>query len=675
MARKPVPLLPVLALALGAAVIASCDHTPASPDAGTSAFQADPPRVYVAKVKNLLVGLPPTDDEIRKVTADPKQLASLIDGWMATPEYTQKMQRFFELAFQQTQITVASFVDMMPPYGMEGMAMPRLVENAEESFARTVLALIAEGRPLNEAMTTKRYMMTPPLMELYALLDTYHVDDQGNITDKFAAYNPRATTIQQGTAGFSGITLAEAADPDSSNYMRWYNANIASYAYNIPVCAHIDPVVYGPSSIALHFLLYGCFYDHYAPDGTHCGVRWTNAGVAFSDDDFQAWRMVTIRPPEEGEQITRFYDVEALRKANELVLDTPRLGFFSTPAFFANWPTNTSNQMRATVNQSLIVATGMGVDGTDETDPPATPDLDAAHAQPHTACFGCHRTLDPTRAILSSTYTYSYYKQFNRSQMARKGLFAFQGVVQHVESIDDFARVLATHPAMPEAWAQKLCTYASSAPCLHDDPEFQRIVGAFEASNLSWSTLVRELFSSPLTTNASETMTRASGVVVPVVRRDHLCAALDARLGLVDVCGLEATAPTTTISEIVAGLPSDGYGRGAAAPVLPNAPTLFYRAGLEHICEAVADLVIDAPGDPATPKAKRWSSAEPDPAIADFVATIMGLTPSDERAAPAAALLSSHFHAAVSKGHGASAALKSTFTTACLSPSFIGVGM
>src|SRR6185437_9363135 len=174
MARKPVLLLPALALSLGAAVMASCDHTPASPsarsDAGTIAFQADPPRVYVAKVKNLLVGLPPTDDEIRKVTADPKQLASLIDGWMAMPEYTQKMQRFFELAFQQTQITVASFVDMMPPYGMEGMAMPRLVENAEESFARTVLALIAEGRPLSEAMTTKRYMMTPPLMELYALL-------------------------------------------------------------------------------------------------------------------------------------------------------------------------------------------------------------------------------------------------------------------------------------------------------------------------------------------------------------------------------------------------------------------------------------------------------------------------------------------------------------------------
>ncbi len=34
-------------------------------------FQADQPYTYVAKVKNLLVGLPPTDDEIQQVVADP----------------------------------------------------------------------------------------------------------------------------------------------------------------------------------------------------------------------------------------------------------------------------------------------------------------------------------------------------------------------------------------------------------------------------------------------------------------------------------------------------------------------------------------------------------------------------------------------------------------------------
>ena len=40
---------------------------------------------------------------------------------------------------------------------------------------------------------------------------------------------------------------------------------------------------------------------------------------------------------------------------------------------------------------------------------------------------------------------------------------------------------------------------------------------------------------------------------------------------------------TQTVPEIVSGLPSDGYGRGATMPVLPNAPTLFYRAATENI--------------------------------------------------------------------------------------------
>jgi hypothetical protein len=58
---------------------------------------------YVAKVKNLLLGLPPTDAEVSAITADPTQLQVLIDGWLQQPQYLQKMQRFFELAFQARQ--------------------------------------------------------------------------------------------------------------------------------------------------------------------------------------------------------------------------------------------------------------------------------------------------------------------------------------------------------------------------------------------------------------------------------------------------------------------------------------------------------------------------------------------------------------------------------------------
>src|SRR3982750_714934 len=70
-------------------------------------FVPDPPSVYVAKVKNILVGLPPSDAELARVTADPSTLGELIDSWMKLPEYQQKMMVFFELAFQQTQIAAA----------------------------------------------------------------------------------------------------------------------------------------------------------------------------------------------------------------------------------------------------------------------------------------------------------------------------------------------------------------------------------------------------------------------------------------------------------------------------------------------------------------------------------------------------------------------------------------
>src|SRR5262245_34348963 len=93
-------------------------------------FTPDPPAVYVAKVKNILVGLPPSDAELARVTADPSSLGDLIDEWMKLPEYQQKMMVFFELSFQQTQIAAADFVDIVPPNGLgNGRAIPLLIQN------------------------------------------------------------------------------------------------------------------------------------------------------------------------------------------------------------------------------------------------------------------------------------------------------------------------------------------------------------------------------------------------------------------------------------------------------------------------------------------------------------------------------------------------------------------
>ena len=646
-----------------------------APDSGIPPFQIDAPAVYVAKVKNILVGLPPTDDEIKQVTADPAALGGLVDQWMTLPQYQQKMLVFFQLAFQQTQITTADFTDMIPPLGLGvGPQIPLLLQNLRESFARTVLAFVADGRPITDAFSTRQLMMTPALMELYAFLDTRHVDDNAVVTDDFMTANPTLNITLEASAG--PIAMADSVNPQSPSYMHWYNPAVGTLTGYADQTCNVDPIVAKVDSYFVHNLLYGGVFTHKGPAKTSCPTQYTANGQ-LAASDFTTWTMVTMRAPNSGEATTVFYDMPALRAATELVLKTPRLGFFATPAFAANWPTNTSNQMRVTLNQTLIVSTGAAIDGTDPTSPATTPGLDAAHAAPGTACFGCHQLLDPTRSILASTWSWYYYPQTETSYIQQPGLFAFQGVIQPVTTIDDFANILVMHPLVPAAWAQKLCYWVNSAPCAVDDPEFLRIVTAFQQSNLSWNVLVHQLLSSPITTNTAQTKTTATnGEIIAVSRRDHLCAALNNRLGLVDVCGLDAVSgkgtKTTVVSQIVSGLPSDGYGRGSPIPVLPNQPTLFYRAGLENICEAVAAMVIDAPASGA---GKQYSSAQPDAAIADFVATVMALEPSDARSAGATSLLQAHYAAALKTGVSATSALASTFVTACLAPTSIGIGM
>lgn len=655
----------------------ACGAPSAPGDAGAP-FEAVSPASAVAKVKYLLVGLPPTAAEVQAVTADPAAMSGLVDGWMRLPQYDEKMRVFFELAFQQTQISTANLQDVVPPNSLPGNATPLLVQNMRESFARTVLALNAAGRPFTDVFTTHQLMMTPALMQLYAFLDVRHTDDTAKLNDTWARANPGAKLVLQADGG--PVALSDSANDGGAEYLHFYNPSVGSLTrYQEPLC-NTDPITLGATSDNLLVSFYGLVPGHQlrGPDGGTLSCTIQNTGNDFfAPTDFTDWRLVTLRRPASGEPVTRFFDLAALRTATELVLATPRVSFFTTPAFCANWPTNQSNQMRVTLNQALIVATGTAVDGLDATATPATPGLDATHAA-DPACFSCHRILDPARSIFSSTYSWFYTPQADPALVAQKGQFAFQGVTAPVATVDDFGAVLARHPLTPAAWAQKLCTWANSAPCVETDPELKRVVAAFAAGG-SWSSLVRALMASPLVTNLAPTITHAArGEVVAVSRRDHLCQALDARLGLSDVCGRTLVRGQRVglgvVPGIVGGLPSDGYGRGAVAPILPNDPTLFYRAGLENVCAAVAQLVVDAPVSAAQPNARHWSSAQPAAALDDFVTLLLGLPGADPRSAPARALLQAHFTAARQTAT-ASDALRSTFVTACLSPTLIGIGL
>jgi hypothetical protein len=641
----------------------------------TVPFEAVSPAAYVAKVKNVLVGLPPTDDEVNAVTADPNALKGLVAGWQQLPQYQSKMQRFFELAFQQTQISIADFADQSYPKQLviNATTAPLLVQGAEQSFARTMLALIAQGRPLTDGVTTQQLMMTTALKELY------EVDDDGKITDAFKTSLPaKATVVAEAAQG--PIPIADTLDPTSPNFMHWYDPDIATANMDVATC-NADPLTVPASAMAVHRLLYGSLDGYKSPTGVACPPFGGSATAAqLTAADFSDWTLVNLRQPKGSEKTTTFYDLPTLRTAQELVLSISRIGFFTTPAFFANWQTNISNQMRVTLNQSLIVALGAQVDGSDATKTPGSPPpgLDSAHAGSG-ACFGCHQSLDPLRSIFSASYSWNYHNQLDPAWTDQKGIFSFQTVTQPVSSMADFGAVLGSHPLFAQAWVQKLCYYVNSAPCLVTDPEFTRIVSVFQSSGYAWNTLVAELFSSPLVTNASRTKTfDTNGEVVAVSRRDHLCAALDTRLGFTDVCGREAVtakAAKALVPSIAAGLPSDGYGRGSVAPVLPNQPTLFYRAGLENICETVAAQTIDVTAANQLPNVKQWTSTDPDTAVADFVSIVMALAPGDARSGPATDALKSHFTQATAGGATASNALKSTFVAACLAPSSISIGL
>src|SRR6267378_1876474 len=584
----------------------------------------------LAKVKGLLTGLPPTDAEVQAVQADPKALRGLVEQWMATPQHTAKMLGFFSNAFQQSQAVSADFDHQLDD--AQGVLDARLLANLRESFARTALQLVQEGQPFTSTMTTRRFMLTPRLMLLYAFLDAIQVNDSGGSVDLFARANPGFKFTLTAKSGV--IPLSETLDRKSRNYMIFYAPQLMGAAYD-GLCPQ-DPIVYdgrtGQSSVSVSLyvtLQQGRPKSFSVLDGN--GKQHTCQPPAFpaayqplTVADGKQWHMVEIVQAGPDQGVSSALDLVNFRTGGNLLLRTPRVGFFTTPSFLAEWNTNDSNQARVTANQTLIVALG-----------------------------------------------HAFHPQTNPEEISLPGSFGFRGVAVSGSNISDLASQLAAHPDFAGAWVQKLCTWANSARCDETDGEFARIAAIFSDSYYNWKTLEVTLFSSPLVTYLAPTRTVSqSGEVFPVSRRDHLCGALSNRLGITDACGLDVNTVVPqdlkAVQFIARVLPSDSYSRGAEEPVLANDPNLFFRTGMENICAIFAARLIDAGSG------TRWSSASPDVAIADFVHTLMGVGAG--RDATLLSILGQHFQSAVAAGLSASDALKSTFMIACLSPGVVGMG-
>ena len=732
MSSKPIAGWAVTAVVTGAVAMAcsgSLDVSTApskssSSTAGTSAtsdgtggteamvpeipFEPVSARIYVPKVKNLLLGLPATEEEIAAVTADPTALTAMVDAWFVKPEAQAKLGNFFNKAFQQTQISQNDFFDQL---SVDNLTNLPLFAQAQESMARTALKVIADAKPFTETITTHTFMMTPTLMSLYLAIDQSQVDDNNKLSVSVPLPDGTLSTTQKFWITYQAagpIPLSETIDPASPNFMHF--AAPMAFMCSVPQVDDTGHVVVdatgnamktmvaynqrGYSSVTAGFLgLFGfassrnLFNDPTDTNGppvvtipadvtpdkknlynVNCtgGASFTPPNVTPAD---VVWRPVTVRLAKDGEKLTPFYDLPTLRMADEIVVRTPRVGFFSTPAFFANWPTNNSNQHRDTLNQALIVGLGRSINPVDKGTATVLDDgKDGAHSDPNSPCYSCHQTMDPMRNIFRQAYSYTYHAQHDPAQVFSSASFDYLGETTALASFDDFANALVQHPLFPVAWTQKLCYYANSSSCSEEDPEFKRVVKAFTDSSFDFHTLVRELFSSPLVTGQTSTKTwREVGETVTISRQDHFCSALTNRLQLATNLCVGIMDKTTSIA-VANNIPLDGYLRGAEAPALSTAQTPFYRGATESLCSLAASLTIDKPKS-------RYDSTKRDTAITDFVENIMGITAADPNNAAVTQLLNDHYVAAVAAGAKPIEALSSTFVVACLSPTSVAIGL
>jgi len=654
-------------------------YTGGAENGGAVGFGGPPPsESAIRKVKNVLTGLGPTDAEFA-AGKTASGLKTLIATWMGTPEFQDKMILFFQNTFQQSQLAVLDFEFQLRKrpgafdlaYDIFGdNAYPTLFKNMKESFARTAIEFVSKGRPMSDLLTTDEFMMTTALKSLYMQIEAPY--DIHTMNWKF----------NHGTRP----PLSETLDPNSPNYMTFgYEAPTTSTGRKFSgTCAGDSTKI---STCPGNTLLFQMLVGSMPRDTNNNAMCTSNAGCMehaikpyFTAEDLSDWQMVKIV---NGTPLMP-YDLPGLRASGgTLNSKIPRVSFFSTPAFFAVWNTNDSNQHRVTANQALLGSIGLGYTSATSAIvlPPTATAIDGEHATDGSACYGCHKSLDPMRQFWGNSFDYND-KQFT-GKSAGAASFGYGNVSGNGKTLADFGGFLkqvtdeqVTGNVISRfalEMTQKLCFFANSTQCEETDPEMRRIAQAFEGSSFKFDVLVGDLFSSALVTNAEPTKTnQENGATVSILRRDQFCQALANRLAVPDICEIAMPTPTgvtSAMNRLAGALPADSFSRGVAAPVTPSDPSLFFRAASELLCEAVAAKVVDSGAN------AKFSSTDPATAVEGLVTTLMGVPPADPRHQAAVTVLTAHFNDAKTGGATATNAMRSTFSAACQSAPSLALGI
>ncbi|MCB9524570.1 MAG: hypothetical protein H6702_14515 [Myxococcales bacterium] len=599
-------------------------------------FDPTPVAGAVAKVKTLLTGLAPTSEEIAAVQADPAALRGLVQGWTETPEFQVKLADFLTVALQQRlQAEDIEQFDRLQRHRSRNALFRKVME---ESFVRTALDLIERGQPFTQVLTTRTWMVTTANLVLLRYPDQPTADKR-----------LRHTLVGDAADAPPGLA-------GQVRQRRWYLEAIAGMTCDISQADALD-------------MLFGFINRRRCDPEPERNVLFDSPPL--TEADFADWRLVELVPANEaaeGDVPVAFYDLPTLRRAERLVTGLHRTGFFTTSVFLNNWPSNADNQFRVTTNQTVLGALHAGFVASEPTEPLHTDGVDPAHADPETACYGCHRQLDPMRNYFAQSYGFDYQTPAPNGPEAQvfdpadRGGFAFLGVTAQNGDLDRLANTLARHPRFPVAWTQKLCLYANASRCDEADPAFTAIAARF-ADGFDFQGLVVDLFSSPLVTGLEETETWAQAEVpVGITRRNHLCALLDARLGRQGLC------QNARVARVVGLIPGDDFARGAADFTQPNRPSAFQFAAAEAVCEAAGLVVITGANE-------EFPVRDVPTAIEAIVTRLMGLPAEHPRHAGAVAALSAHHAEALALGQNVNQALRAAFTLACLSPDVQGVGL
>ncbi len=397
--------------------------------------------------------------------------------------------------------------------------------------------------------------------------------------------------------------------------------------------------------------------------------------------DYNDWRFVTFDDQVATPVAQAFSDMNHWRSINDgavLKFAIPRVGYFSTIAFQAEYPTNADNQFRVTINQAMIAGLGRSYNPSDNTPQPLEVGIPLSHSEKGTQCYACHRLMDPMRMPFGFKMTYDY--KLGRSFQENMGSFAFNNFNAPLSSVGDIGSSIANHPDFAQAWVQKMCEILNTKKCQINDPIFMSIVNDFKTSGFNFKEMYTKLVTSPLITGAEETMTSLQqGFDVARQRREHFCHNLQVRINQVrEARGFPALpfdGGLTLCAIRNVSIPADALGddlnvRGGESVVNSFPSDAFSSQAIERVCTSLAAQWVerDREFDPF--------NLSIDENLKIMTELLVGLPSGHPRHAPMlAALKETYNYGMQSKALGARNALRHSAILACQSPEIQGVGL